>query len=165
VRIVVNGSEGSLALEADPSFAGPARLLRRAAAGGESAHELDPWDPHAAILAALSGAIAGRVGSTHPDLLDGTRAMELSEAAVRSLRRGRTVDLHYEEISEAGSFKSVMTSIGCVFLMAILVVLPVALIGPPLGFPWTLYLAYAVPPALILFILLQLLRFAIRRPR
>ena len=91
--------------------------------------------------------------------------MELSEATVRSLKRGRTVDLHYEEISEAGTFKGVMTSIGCVVFLSILAVLPVALIGPPLGLPETIYLAYVIPPVLILFILLQLLRFVVRSPR
>jgi myo-inositol 2-dehydrogenase/D-chiro-inositol 1-dehydrogenase len=39
------------------------------------------------------------------------------------------------------------------------------LIGPALGIPWTIYLAYAIPPVLIFFILLQLLRFAVRSPR
>ena len=100
----------------------------------------------------------------HPDLLDGTRAMELVEATARSLRRGRTVDLHYERVSESGNFKSVMTSVGCVLLLLVLVALPVALIGPALGIGWTLYIAYAIPPVLILFILLQSLRFAAREP-
>ena len=44
--------------------------------------------------------------------------MELSEAVVRSLRRGRTIDLHYEAISEEASFKSIMTSTGCMILWA-----------------------------------------------
>ena len=38
-------------------------------------------------------------------------------------------------------------------------------LGPALGFGWTLYLVYAVPPALIGFMLLQVFRFAIREPR
>jgi len=90
--------------------------------------------------------------------------MELVEATARSLRRGRTVDLHYERVSESGNFKSVMTSVGCVLLLLVLVALPVALIGPALGIGWTLYIAYAIPPVLILFILLQSLRFAAREP-
>jgi hypothetical protein len=98
----------------------------------------------------------------HPDLTDGTRAMEVAEGVARSLRRGRTVELHYEEISEAGTFKSVMTSLGCLILLAVLVVLPVALAGPALGLRWTIDLAYLIPPLLLLFLLLQLLRFAAR---
>jgi hypothetical protein len=32
--------------------------------------------------------------------------------------------------------------------LAILVVVPAALIGPPLGFPGTVYVTYAIPPIL-----------------
>ena len=159
-RLVVAGAEGSLTLEYDPTFATPARLIRRAPAEGETVTSLGDWDPHAAILATLAEAIAGR--DTHPNLLDGTRATELAEATVRSLRPRRTVDLHHEEVSEEGTFKSVMTSFGCIVLLGILVILPAALVGPALGFPWLIYIAYAIPPALIGFIFLQLLRFAVR---
>src|SRR5262249_8090488 len=86
------------------------------------------------------------------------------EAAVRSLRRERTIELHYGEISEAGNFKSVMTSVGCLLLLGALVALPVALAGPALGFPVTLYIAYAIPPILIVFFIAQALRFAVRKP-
>ena len=94
---------------------------------------------------------------------DGTRAMELSEAVARSLRRGRTIDLHYESISEESSFKSIMTSTGCMILLAIMLMLPLALAGPPLGFPWTIYIAYVIPPVLLLFAVLQVLRLGIRK--
>ncbi len=161
-RLVVAGADGSLTLEYDPDRPESARLVRRPAGGAETIQELEPWDPQGAILDVLDDAIAGH--DAHPDLLDGTRAMELSEATVRSLRRGRTVDLHYEQVSESGNFKSVMTSVGCVLLLLVLVALPVALIGPALGIGWTLYIAYAIPPILIVFILLQSLRFAAREP-
>ena len=52
-----------------------------------------------------------------PTLHDATRAMELAEATARSLRKGRTVDLYYEPISEEASFKSVMTSTGCMLII------------------------------------------------
>lgn len=159
-RLTLVGEKGSLTLEHDPDFAGPTRLVRRAPAAGETLSELDPWDPHAAVLDVLVRAVGGE--PAHPDLLDGTRAMELAEAAVRSLRRGRTIDLHYERISEAGNFKSVMTSTGCVLLLGILVALPAALVGPVIGLDWTLYLAYAIPPALVLFMVLQSLRLVAR---
>ena len=100
-----------------------------------------------------------------PSLLDGTRAMELSEAVNRSLRRGRTVEIHYESISEDATFKSVMTSTGCLVFFASLLVLPIAMAGPPLGMKWTLYIPYLILPALVLFVVLQTLRLAIRRPR
>jgi predicted dehydrogenase len=162
-RLTVSGDQGSLTLEYHPSFIGNAYVVSRVPAGAEGVTELEPWDPYVAILAVLSESIAG--SDARPNLLDGTRAMELAEATVRSLRRGRTVDLHYEEISEASSFKSVMTSTGCMLLLSILVALPAALAGPALGLNWTLYIAYAIPPLLIGFMLMQSLRFAVREPK
>jgi myo-inositol 2-dehydrogenase/D-chiro-inositol 1-dehydrogenase len=161
-RLVAIGSTGTLVLEYDPAFEGPSRVVSRPAAGGEHVEELAPWDPRGAILAVLAAAVTGR--EVHPNLLDGTRALELTEAALRSLRLGRTIDLQYEEISEASTFKTVMTSLGCLLLFVVLVALPAALIGPALGLGWTIYIAYAIPPLLVAFILLQVLRFAVRRP-
>jgi myo-inositol 2-dehydrogenase/D-chiro-inositol 1-dehydrogenase len=98
-----------------------------------------------------------------PNLLDGTRAMELTEATVRSLRRGRTVDLHYEPISEEANFKSIMTSTGCLILLGSLLALMIAMAGPPLGLRWTLFIPYAIPPLLAVFIVMQTLRLALQR--
>ena len=89
-----------------------------------------PWDAHEAIFSVLVESCTAREHRPpHPNLLDGTRAMELAEATARSLRRGRTVDLHYEEVSEEATFKSVMTSTGCVVLLIALFILPIALGG------------------------------------
>jgi myo-inositol 2-dehydrogenase/D-chiro-inositol 1-dehydrogenase len=158
-RLSLVGSAGAWILEHDPSFLGPARLLKRHGPHETSA-EFPPWDPRDALLHVLGAAVAGR--EVHPDLLDGTRAMELTEAVARSLRRGRTIDLEYEQLSEAGNFKSVMTGLGCGLLLLALIIVPVALAGPVLGYPWTIYLAWLIPPILVLFLTLQLLRFAIR---
>ena len=78
--------------------------------------------------------------------------------------QGRTVDLYYEPISEEASFKSVMTSTGCMLFIGSMLILPLALAGPPLGFGWTIYIAYIIPPLLVLFVILQTLRFAVRKP-
>ena len=162
IRLTLNGTNASLTLDLPADLRGTSHLIARAHDGTESVRTLDPWDAHDAILATLTQAIAG--ASVHPDLLDGTRAMEVAEGVARSLRRGRTVELHYEEISEEGTFKSVMTSFGCLILLSILFVLPFALVGPALGMPWTIYVAYTIPPLLVGFALLQLFRFAARGP-
>ncbi len=88
----------------------------------------------------------------------------MRSAAARSLRRGRSVDLHYEEVSEANNFKTVMTSVGCMVLLGCLVALPAALVGPALGIGQTIYIAYAIPPLLVVFALLQALRLAVKTP-
>jgi myo-inositol 2-dehydrogenase/D-chiro-inositol 1-dehydrogenase len=162
-RLVLSGEDGSLALEIAAGSDPRPSVIERSRSGENTLMELEPWNPFEAILEVFDDSIAGQ--ACHPDLIDGTRAMEVSEGVVRSLRRGRTVELHYEEISEAGTFKSVMTSVGCLLLLAILVVVPLALAGPPLGLAWTIYFAYVIPPMLVMYVLLQMLRFALRDPR
>ena len=161
-RLVALGSEGTQTLEYDPELVGPSRMVVSRRTGGEQVIELEPWDPHAATLDALADAIAGH--EAHPDLGDGTRAMELAEAAVRSLRRERTIELHFGTVSEAGHFKSVMTSVGCLLLVAILIILPAALVGPALGHGWTIYIAYLILPVLIVFFVAKTLHLAVREP-
>src|SRR5699024_10827733 len=50
-RISLVGSHGSMALEYDPEFERPARLIRRAATtDDERIEELDAWNPRAAVF-------------------------------------------------------------------------------------------------------------------
>lgn len=162
-RLVLEGSGGSLRWDHDRDLSGPSMLVRCTPRDGEITTEISPWNPRAAVMRALETALATR-SEADPGLMDGTRAMELAEAAGRSLRRGRTIDLFYEEMSEEGNFKSVMTGLGCGLLVAALLLLPVALAGPVFGFRWTIYLAWLVPPLLVLFLLVQLLRLGLSRP-
>ena len=167
-RLTLVGALGSLSLEYDPHFERPARLIQRTSGrDDEQVTDLGEWDPHAAIFHALRTARAIETDvdarlAPAPNLHDGTRSMELTEAVVRSLRRGRTIDLHYERISEAASFKSIMTSTGCMLLLGSLFVLPLALAGPALGFNQSIYIAYLILPLLILFAAFQLFRFGIK---
>ncbi|MFI5456062.1 MAG: Gfo/Idh/MocA family protein [Isosphaerales bacterium] len=165
-RLSLLGAGGSLTLEFDPRFQQPARLIRRTSSAAEHRQELAPWDSHEAIVSVLAASRARRAGPDlpSPNLHDATRAMELAEATTRSLRRGRTVDMYYEPITEEAGFKSVMTSTGCVILLIALCTLPLALAGPALGLNWTIFIAYLIPPILVIFVLLQILRFAVRSP-
>jgi predicted dehydrogenase len=165
-RLSLLGTDGSMSLDIDPEFDQPARLIRRASGQDPEVHEFEPWDSHEAIFSVLKQSCSQRESSElpHSNLLDATRAMEIAEATARSLRRGRTVDLHYEEVSEEATFKSVMTSTGCMVLLVAIFILPIALGGPALGLDWTIYIAYLIPPALVIFVLLQALKLAVRRP-
>ena len=165
-RLTLLGSQGSMTLEFDNLHAQSARLIRRITHQAEEILDLGPWDAHDAIFSVLetSRAVRSGIDFPSPSLHDATRAMEVTEATVRSLRRGRTVDLHYEPISEEATFKSVMTSTGCMILVGALFAVLMALAGPPLGFNWTIYIAYLIPPILVIFVMMQTLRFAVRRP-
>jgi len=155
-----------LTLEFESTLEQPLRLIHREPQKPENLTHFETWDPHGAIFSVLMASRGRHDGSAlpSPNIHDGTRAMELVEATVRSLRHGRTVDLHYEPISEESSFKSVMTSTGCLMLVGSLFAVLLALAGPPLGFNWTIYIAYVIPPILVIFMVMQILRFAVRRP-
>lgn len=124
--------------------------------------DLPKWDPVAVMIGRWEEA-AQRQAPPVPGLIDGIRCMEVAEGAIRSLRRGRALDLYYEEVSEENNFKTIMTSIGCMMVIGIILGLPLILAGPALGLPFTLYLGYLIPIGLAGFAALQLLRFAIRR--
>ncbi len=70
-----------------------------------------------------------------PDWRDMTRAFEIVDASHRSIRRRRTIDVHFETVSERGLFKTQMTAIGCgllcVTLFAMVVVLIVGALFDP----------------------------------
>jgi predicted dehydrogenase len=164
-RLTLQSANGSLTLELDGGLPGPARLIRHTPTQPPQVTEIAPWDSHEATFSVLAESIGRRDERNlpAPSLHDGTRAMELSEAAARSLRRGRTVELHYESISEDANFKSVMTSTGCLILLSLLFVLPLSMAGPSLGLRWTLFIPYLIPPVLVLFVIMQTLRLVVRR--
>jgi len=84
------------------------------------------WDPARAAIAQLEGAGQTPAASTWPDA---ARSIELMETIDRSLKRGRTIDLHREEYSEQGTFKGLMASAGCGLLIAgLLLLMGIALV-------------------------------------
>lgn len=62
--------------------------------------------------------------STWTDLM---RDFDLVDAVGRSIRRRRTIDLHFEETSERNQFKTQMTAVGCAVAMFTLIGLVVLL--------------------------------------
>lgn len=173
VKMTVTAEKQTLCLEFDPT-ATDAGLLKCTQAQSLSTlnasvnpsviaeEKLGTWNAVSAMIDAWTLAGEHREAESNPSLLDGMRAMEVAEGAIRSLRRGRAIDLYYEEVSEANNFKTVMTSIGCMMVVAVIMVLPLILAGPALGIPFTLYLGYLIPVVLGGFAVLQLLRLVIR---
>lgn len=86
--------------------------------------ERPPNQPHshpARMLSAFAVACGGT--KPEPDWPDAVRAFDVLDAARRSLRRRRTIDLHFETLSERQQFKTQMTAIGCGLLMLTLVLM------------------------------------------
>ena len=72
-------------------------------------------DQPAELLHRFTKAVAGE--KVMPNWTDAIRAYEVVEATTRSLRRRRTIDLHFESTSERSLFKTQMTAIGCGLLL------------------------------------------------
>src|SRR5581483_9060773 len=98
--VTVRGAAGSAVLSAADE--GPWRLEQRSE-GRSQQWEFNDWDEAEAALDRL--ALALETGRTQPGWLDAARDMELADAIERSVRKGRTIDLHYEEHTEQGTFK------------------------------------------------------------
>ena len=61
--------------------------------------------------------------AAQPDWPDAVRVFDVLDAARRSLRRRRTIDLHFETLSERAQFKTQMTAMGCGLLLLTLVLM------------------------------------------
>ena len=55
--------------------------------------------------------------AAQPDWPEAVRVFDVLDAARRSLRRRRTIDLHFETLSERSQFKTQMTAMGCGLLL------------------------------------------------
>jgi len=98
-------------LRVESSAAGASPAAEAAPAGGLPVASESAPEQAAAVLARFRAARDG-AGSSR-EWTDLVRAFELVEASHRSIRRRRTIDLHFESTSERSQFKTQMTAIGC----------------------------------------------------
>lgn len=120
-----------------------------------------PWNTAEASLDILAEALSG---PSEPDWVDAARSVELTETIGRSLAKGRTIELHFEEYTEQGTFKGTMTSLGCGLLVLGMLLLGVVAIGEQAGVPYTKYWPYLLLGAFGFFLLLQLLMLVFNKP-
>ena len=115
-------------------------------------------DPIDRLLENCAAMQAGELAT--PDWTDLTQAFELVDAARRSVRRRRTIDVYFETASERSVFKTQMTAVGCGLLVltffAVLVVLVIGTLFKP-NDTVMLVLRGLVFLPLVLFLLLQVL--------
>jgi predicted dehydrogenase len=130
--------------------------------GNVRRQEYGKWDCGEALLQAFHAALATRKANESAQSaplawLDATRAAEVTDAALRSLRRGRVITIEAQQPTEEENFKGTMATLGCGALVLAVVLLIVEVIG----FPWLRILSYAILALLGGFLLLQLLRWAL----
>lgn len=150
------GSEASWRLVVDADESSAVQRDARWALGDAAADEA-----LAHVVRALDGADAASV----PTWTAMVRAFEVVDAARRSVKRRRTIDLLFETTSEQNQFKSQMAAGGCAMLMYVLFVSVLLASTGTLGegrsllrgiLPWLLLLPVVV------FLGLQLLYFVAR---
>lgn len=150
-RLTLVGSRGKVVA----TIAGDAPTqLEIISEGRSQAMPCGPWNAGEASLDALAEALAG---PSEPDWVDAARSVELTETIARSLAKGRTIELHFEEYTEQGTFKGTMTSLGCGLLVLGMLLLGVVAIGEQAGVPYTKFWPYLLLGAFGFFLLLQLL--------
>jgi hypothetical protein len=115
-RLTATGSRGKAILWM-PEGSAPWRLEVRTGADS-SVLDAEAWDPYAEALAQIQPALSG--GESQSRWPDAARAVELTETIERSLAKGRTIELHQEQYSDASTFKGTMTSVGCALLLVAL---------------------------------------------
>ena len=159
-QITLVGSAGKATVEMRPE--GEPWTVELTAGGQSSSQPCESWDPAAAALAELAGAIRGE--PAEPDWVDAARSVELAETIARSLHKGRTIELYYEDYTEEGTFKGTMTSVGCGLLLLGLAVVGIVAIAEQIGVPHMSGWPYVLVGVMGVFLALQLLMFASRKP-
>lgn len=124
-----------------------------AAAGGLVDAARDPR--HGEAIDDFAAAVESGEGSTW---LDALHAMELTDSIEISLRRGRMIDVHQQQLTEHMAFKGTMAAAGCglLFFLAPLVV-AVGWIAGLMGVPIGRFMPHALLALLAAFLGLQLL--------
>jgi myo-inositol 2-dehydrogenase/D-chiro-inositol 1-dehydrogenase len=79
------------------------------------------------------------------------------------LRKGRTIELYFEEYTEESTFKGTMASIGCGLLLLGMFVMGAVAIAEQIGVPYTRLWPYVLAGVLGVFLILQLLMLVFRR--
>ncbi|HWB00890.1 MAG TPA: hypothetical protein VG713_20505 [Pirellulales bacterium] len=121
-------------------------------------HEYPGWSAAGQAIDDLIAATQGNApGATW---FDAYRDLELADAVDRSLARGRTIDLYHEDVTEHSTFKGMMAAGGCLVLLVALGLLIVATTLGNLHVPGASAWPYVLVAGLVLFLLLQTLKFA-----
>lgn len=171
-RLALVGPAGRTILDFPEGYPGPAELTYTAASGASCRETWPALDPWAELVLVFENAVSAAATAKHrpspgevaTETLarldsalgwqDEVRALELDDAARRSVERRRSSTLDFVDATdEAASFKGTMTLVGCGLIW-----LGVALLILSVWVPW---LAWVIGPAFALFLVLQLFRWIV----
>ena len=153
-RLAVVGTRGRAELLFPLGRPGPAFLSGRDEGGERREEAWDVGDPWPALVTTFESALARARGA--PTWQDAVRCQELDDAVRRSLHHRRVSALEYPEASEEVGFKGTMTLVGCALIWVIILLAVLS--------AWIPWLGWGIVPVLVVFLVLQMLRWVVRRP-
>jgi hypothetical protein len=159
-RLSAIGTAGRAELVFPLGWAGPAYLDWRDADGEPHEEYWERWDPWPALIETFEPLVDRKDPLHEPRSLswqDAIRALELDDAARRSIERRRSSLLEYPEATEEVGFKGTMTLVGCSLVWGMLLLLILSRWWPMLG--------WLIVPMIVVFLGLQFLRYVIPKPR
>jgi predicted dehydrogenase len=185
-RLTVVGSYSLAELLFPRGWPGPARLTWRDESGQHREESWDLWNPWPELVKVFEEALAEmgeerrqrnaetRRHRQSDDVFDSAsgplpvspssplawqaavRSLELDDAARLSVEKRRTSAMEYQDATEEASFKGTMTLVGCALLWVSLLLLMLSV--------WLPWAGWLIVPLFAMFLLLQMLRWGIRKP-
>ncbi len=153
-KITLIGQRGSveLSMPADPEAW---RLVPRLGEAGEEEEVVfDEHQPARSAIAAFAESLGG--GAAGSTWRRATRAMELADSIELSLRKGRTIEVHFQVLSEQTAFRGTMAMFGCGLLLVLpLLVVLAGILGDVFGVPLLEYWYVPVLALMVLFLVFQ----------
>jgi predicted dehydrogenase len=159
-RLTAIGSAGRAELLFPLGWNGPACLDWRDADGQTQEQYWERWDPWPILVEMFERIVessAAPEGSPRLSWQDAIRALELDDAARRSVERRRSSLLEYPEATEEVGFKGTMTLIGCSMVWTVLLLLILS--------NWWPALRWLIVPLIAIFLSLQFLRYLIPKQK
>jgi predicted dehydrogenase len=157
-RFAAIGSTGRAELLFPQGWNGPAVLDWRDADGEAHEEYWQHWDPWPALIDTFEQALQYDLQTrSRPSWQDAIRALELDDAARRSVEKRRSSLMEYQEATEEVGFKGTMTLVGCSLIWGVLLLLILSV--------WWPALKLLIVPLIMGFLGLQLLRYLVPKQR
>ncbi|MCH8839320.1 MAG: hypothetical protein IH831_01320 [Planctomycetes bacterium] len=125
-------------------------------AGRTESTQLEPVDPAALAVTNFVEAMQ-HGGGRRSTWTDALQAMELADTIEISLRRGRMIDIHHQQLTEELVFKGMMSAAGCGVLLVLPLLLLLVGLAELIGLPVARYWPYGLLALLAAFLLVQVL--------